>query len=517
MKPGTYRALTIAILALAASLRLPLVFAGLPYISYTDEGGVLHPVMRLVRNGGWDPGWYQYPSLSMYLTAGVLHAARPLYRLTHGRSLAADIPPDGDLYDLIAPPAVILAGRGVVLAASLVTILLGMALARRLAGPPAGLAAGLLLTVTPALVQRACIVVTDTLSAAFVMGVFLVADVLRSTLRTEGPLSVPARRQALLVGVLTGLAAATKYPAAAVSVVVPVVLFVPGGLSRERVRLAVLSALAAVVATLAAMPALVFSTRAVVTGLAAQAHDYATFPATGSLFGQARAAEELGWPLLLAGALGLALALAHRETRPLVVGWVAFGTLLLAPLLRYRFQPVRNALPLVPPLVVAISCSFAAWSPLARFRGARLLAFALLLAGLAPGARSAWHMRDVHDSRVRLVDALARPEWRGHRALVQRELAILPSELSRAACDVEVVPWEAMRVLADSGRFDLVVFGRFEDRSPAPVWLARAREWERHAGGFPVVATFGSVPTSVYPNFWRTFDELVILARPDRP
>jgi hypothetical protein len=69
------RASTIMILALAVSLRLPLVFSGLPYISYIDGGGVLHRVMRFVRSNGWDPGWYQYPSLSMYLTAAVLAQA----------------------------------------------------------------------------------------------------------------------------------------------------------------------------------------------------------------------------------------------------------------------------------------------------------------------------------------------------------------------------------------------------------------------------------------------------------
>ena len=267
MKTPGNRSLAITILILAACLRLPLVFAGLPYISYTDEGGVLHRVMHLVRTGGWDPGWYKYPSLSIYLTTATLQAVRPVYRLLNGRSLAADIPPEEDLYDLIAPPAVILAGRGVVAAASLVTVLLGMALARRLAGPSAGIAAGLLLALTPALVQRSCIVITDALSAALVAGVLLAAEELRSVLRREGPSSFSALRQALFAGALSGLAAATKYPAGAVFVVIVVALFLPGGLSLQRFRLAGLSALAAILATLVAMPALIFSTRHVMADL----------------------------------------------------------------------------------------------------------------------------------------------------------------------------------------------------------------------------------------------------------
>jgi len=507
------RASTIAILALAAILRLPLVFSGLPYISYTDEGGILHPVMHLVRSGGWDPGWYQYPSLSMYLTAAVLNASRPVYRLVRGRPLSADIPPEGDLYDLIAPPAVIRAGRVVVAGASLLTVLVGMALARRLAGRPASIVAGLLLAMTPALVQRACIVITDTVSAAFVAGVLLAAEDLRSILRKEGPSSIAARRHALLAGALAGLAAATKYPAGAVFVVILVSVFAPGGLSFERVRLAGLSALAAILSTLIAMPALVFRTRQVAAGLMQQAHDYATFSNTRGLFRQAFAPEDLGLLLTLGGLAGLALLALRRKTRPTVIGWLAFGGLLLAPLLRYGFQPFRNALPLVPPFVVAASCLFGDDSPLARWRGARVLAATVLLVGLTPGLLDAWRMRRVQDSRVLLVDELARDRWAGKRVLVERELAILPAELLRARAAFTVVPWSEMRQLARNGEFDAVVFGDFDTNSAPPVpWLAGLEDWRSWTAGLPVVYAVGSHRTSVYPGFWRSSDENARLA-----
>ena len=488
------RASTIAILALAAILRLPLVFSGLPYISYIDEGGVLHPVMRLVRSGGWDPGWYQYPSLTMYLTAAVVHASRPVYRLVHGRPLGADIPREEEIYDLIAPPEVILAGRGVIAVASLLTVFLGMALARRLAGQPAALAAGLLLATTPALVQRGCIVITDTVSAAFVAGVLLATEGLRSILGTDGPSSVAARRQALLAGALAGLAAAAKYPAAAVFVVVLVSLFVPGGLSFERVRLAGLSALAAILSTLVAMPALVFKTRQVAAGLVEQARDYATFPSTRGLFQQALAPEELGVLLTLGGLAGLVLLALRRETRPTVIGWLAFAVFLLAPLLRYGFQPFRNALPLVPPFLVAASCLFGKDSPFARRRGARLLAASVLLAGLTPGLLEAWRMRRLQHSRVLLVDELARDDWAGKRALT-------------------VVAWSEMRQRARQGDFDAAVFGDFDTASYPPVpWLAGVEEWRSWTAGLPEVYSVGSRRMPVYPNFWRFTDEKLRLA-----
>jgi hypothetical protein len=507
------RASTIAILALAAILRLPLVFAGLPYISYIDEGGVLHPVTRLVRSGGWDPGWYQYPSLTMYATAAVLHASRPIYRLVHGRPLAQDIPPEGDLYDLIAPPAVILAGRSVIAAASLVTVLVGMALARRLAGRSAAIAAGLLLAMTPALLQRACIVITDTVSAAFVAGVLLAAEDLRSVLRKEGPSSIAARRHALFAGALAGLAAATKYPAGAVFVVILVSLFAPGGLSFERVRLAGLSALAAILSTLIAMPALVFRTRQVAAALVTQAHDYASYSNTRGLFRQALFPEDLGVLLTLGGLAGLVLLALRPETRPMVIGWLAFGGLLLAPLLTYRFQPFRNALPLVPPFLVAASCLFGDDSPLARWRGARVFIATVLLVGLTPGLLEAWHMRRVHDSRVLLVDELARDRWAGRRVLVERELAILPAELRRAKATFTVVPWSEMRQLARNGEFDAIVFGDFDTNSAPPVpWLVGLEDWRSWTAGLPLVYSAGSQRTPAYPNYWRSSDENVRLA-----
>jgi hypothetical protein len=511
------RACTIAILALAAMLRLPLVFSGLPYISYVDEGGVLHPAARLVRSGGWDPGWYQYPSLSIYLTAGVLHASRPFYRLVHGRPLAADIPQDGDLYDLIAPPAVILAGRGVVVAASLVTVLVGMALARRLAGPSAAIAAGLLLATTPALVQRGCIVITDTVSAAFVAGVLLAAENLRSILRKEGPSSIAARRHALLAGALAGLAAATKYPAGAVFVVILVSLFAPGGLSWARVRLAGLSALAAILSTLIAMPALVFSTLQVVKGLVAQARDYATFPSTSGLFRQAPAPEELGWLLTLAGLLGLVLLALRRETRPTVASWLAFGGLLLAPLLRYGFQPFRNALPLVPPLLIATAALLFPARPGASAARAAIggLGLVLVLASFVPGWKWTYRARSVRDSRSVFIDWLVTKARPNHKVLFVRELAFLPKELDRVPATVVVAPWVEARALTEEGRFDALVYGKFDLAGAWPTLDAPPADLPRFAGWLEtlrVEARFGSAPTPIYAGFWRSNDELILLA-----
>ena len=187
----------------------------------------------------------------------------------------------------------------------------------------------------------------------------------------------------------------------------------------------------------------------------------------------------------------------------------------MTPLALSKMQPLRNALPVVVLLLIGAGCLVGDGAPIARRPVASIALIGVLLASCVPGLLGVFRGRMALDSRVKIVDVLARPEWKGRRALIQRELAILPSELARAACDTEVAPWEALPALAASGRFDLVVCGRFEDGSaytPLPEWVDRARPFEARAAAFPLVATFGSVRTPVNPGFWRSNDELVIAA-----
>ena len=130
---------------IAVLLRAPTICSGLPYIDYIDEGYVLHQSIDLLNYRSLDTRWYGYPSLPAYLTAAALIAYSPVYRLVHGHGFREDLPHDrdihtakGDSYDLISPPALIVAGRFAAIFLSVMTVALAGKLACTLAGDRPG-------------------------------------------------------------------------------------------------------------------------------------------------------------------------------------------------------------------------------------------------------------------------------------------------------------------------------------------------------------------------------------------
>ena len=60
----------LGLLALAAALRLPGLDYGLPFpLLSPDERSLVPRAWELGNGGGWDPGWYDYPSLLLTLLA----------------------------------------------------------------------------------------------------------------------------------------------------------------------------------------------------------------------------------------------------------------------------------------------------------------------------------------------------------------------------------------------------------------------------------------------------------------
>lgn len=123
--------LWLLLVTLAIVLRLGPITSGLPYSDYIDEGYVLHQAIDLLNNRTFDTGWYGYPSLPAYLTAGTLIANGPIYRHFHGHRSRNDLPSEesvhtsrGDHYDLISPPELIVAGRFVGVCLSIGTVVL---------------------------------------------------------------------------------------------------------------------------------------------------------------------------------------------------------------------------------------------------------------------------------------------------------------------------------------------------------------------------------------------------------
>jgi hypothetical protein len=177
------------VLVLAALARAPWLARSLPYLGYTDEGHVLHHVEGLVRGESWDPGWYRYPSLTLYLIAGAFRSYDAVARVAGGHSLGSSVSGGSGYCDFVTPPELILAGRVVVLIARLAVVLLGMALARRVASEAAALVAGVALALCPALMQRSSIVIVDTVAAGFALGALVAAPQLRPEPAGRGPAS----------------------------------------------------------------------------------------------------------------------------------------------------------------------------------------------------------------------------------------------------------------------------------------------------------------------------------------
>lgn len=499
-----------AVLVLALALRLPSVFAGLPYLGYVDEGHTLHRVVRLLATRHWDPGWYTYPSLPLYAIAGAAAAVAPAYRAVHGASLWEDLSPfPYAQYDLVEPPELIAIGRGVVLAVSLGIVVLTGLLARRLAGAAAGLFAALLAALLPALVIRGAVVTVDPFATLFTVAAILAADTAVQSRRFWGPL--------LVAGALLGCAATSKYPAAmAALATVPALARLPTDW-RGKLRALELFGGAALVAAVLTMPALALRTNAVLTHVLIQSTAYSR-SAIGSYWDQAWRRAEWSQPfphpelgigfLLLTGAAWL-WALSDRRLRPTVVAWTVFAAAWCAAFLQYPFRAFRNLLPLLPLACVLVAALYARLRSRAR-RPAILdgVAVVAVLGLFLPSDLDYVRRRlALTDSRVEAVDWLGARLRPGDQVLVSAELAILPGELRRLP--VEPTVWKAPRARAWLRRHPEARFVVTGSLAPGPHGDVRGfLERSRVGRAYRPAARFGAHPTA---RIWRGNRQLVLI------
>jgi hypothetical protein len=343
----------LAILTVAAAVRLPSVTAGYPYLNYVDEGHVLHRVDHVLRSGDWDPGWYIYGALPNYAILGAVYLYSPVYRLAHGRWLRDDLPDNRiHYYDRLGPPELLVLGRLVELLLSVAIVGLTGWLAARLAGPAAGLLAAWLAALLPALVIRGAVINVDVYATCFVLAALCFAERLRqpdagadrescpgsgadgsvtpaatsSVAASTGAVASVAgndlgsaadgvagpgdaaaanregRRAAILAGAMTGLALVSKYPQVlvALSVAAAVLLAPRAGAGwhgwLEKLRRLALAGGAAVLAAALGMPALVLRTGQVVKAVVYETSLYAG-TGRGSYWDQAVRRAEWDQPL----------------------------------------------------------------------------------------------------------------------------------------------------------------------------------------------------------------------------
>ncbi len=465
-------------LVLALGLRLPALFAALPFTGYVDEGWLLRPVMRLIGERTWDPGWYAYPSLPLYSIAGAVVLYSPVYAAVHGHPLREDLAEDASWrYNLVEPVEVLVAGRALTLAVSLGIVVLTGLLARRLAGEAAGLFAALLAALVPALVIRSAIASVDAWATFFVLAAIYCAEGARRNGRA---------RDALLVGAMIGCALTSKYPAVLAAVaVVPTLLRVEGGW-RRKVRTVALAAAAGLLAAAVTMPALVLRSRAVLEEVVTVAGLYARSP-IGDYWDQAvRRAEwdqpldapELGLPLLAAALLGGLAAASDRRFAGTALAWALYAGALGLLLNGYTSRPFRNLLPLVP-----LACVLAALllvrirerlrRPLWIDAAAAGCALALLLPSGVTFARDRAGQLDSRAEAIRWVAAHAGP---GEAVLVSAELDVPRGELARLPGEVAVLYRNQARAhLLREGSARFVITWSFADPPHLPRLLGQGR------------------------------------------
>ena len=328
----------VVILGVAAAARFWFLNAGVPHAAGPGEPEVIGRVIRILHTGDWNPHFFDYPSLAVYLHAGVA-IARFLWGALQG---------EWSSLDAFTIEAIYGAGR---LAAALIgvtTVYLTYRLARELVARPVALLAAAQLAVLPLHVRESHFILPDVpMTALSALAVWLA---LRAVRRHE----VGAYAWA---GAACGLAAAAQYTGA-FALLAPLAAWAVQE-RRHPQRDMMLGALvgAAAVAFVAGAPFTVLDMPAFLDGFAAQISRFAAPSGGGTPWPASLKYLSPGWPwlaipLTLAGA---AILLGRRDSRraalPLIVFTLGYISLVFA----HSHAPDRSALPLLPILCVLSS------------------------------------------------------------------------------------------------------------------------------------------------------------------
>ncbi|MEP7189657.1 MAG: glycosyltransferase family 39 protein, partial [Roseiflexaceae bacterium] len=193
------------LIIIAFGLRMYAINWGLPYVEHHDEPESANAVMAMLRNGDWNPRFFQYPSLYLYALR-LVFAAHWAYGHHTGLYTAQSQLPEGTYYYLQAP-GFFTWGRAFTAILGSATVVLLFLVGRRWWGARVGLVASALLAVSPFHMRHSQYITTDVPSA------FLALLALAAALRL-----LEHRRWGsyALAGLVAGLAAGTKYNAGAV-------------------------------------------------------------------------------------------------------------------------------------------------------------------------------------------------------------------------------------------------------------------------------------------------------------
>ena len=329
------------IVLLGAALRFFPIWFGLPYLrARPDEDAAVFRALGML-GGDLNPHFFHWPSLTFYAFAGLFAAASSIVRA---------VPVDFALRE----PEYFLLARGLIALAGTLTIVVLFRMARRIADVNTALLAALFLAVAILHVRDSHFAMTDVLMTLLVL--LSLALLLSATDRAlQCPGDRPhASRWFAAAGLLGGLAASTKYSAAAILVSMGVSQAIL--LARDRAGLPALAPSRAFVVTFAigflmASPYAVLDWHTfwvdlqfTMTHLGAGhgvdlGKGWIYHPTTSLPYG-------VGWSIFVAGIAGVVPFVRHYPRHAAIVG--AFALALYASLGTGRTVFFRYVMPLVP-------------------------------------------------------------------------------------------------------------------------------------------------------------------------
>lgn len=328
-----------AILAVAAAARLWFLTAGVPHAVGIDEPQVVDRALRILHTGEWNTHLFDYPTLVIYLQAGVA-ILRFLWGALNGEWASLDA---------FSIAAVYGAGRFVTAMLGVATVWLTWRLARDLSSRTVALLAAAQLAVRPLHVRESHFVLTDVpMTALTTLALWLA--VRASRLRTVSAYA--------WAGAAAGLAAAAKYDGGVVLVAAVVTWLLYERTAADRTRKALAIVGAAALAFLVAAPYTLLDMPAFLNGFAAQFSRFAV-PSHGAEAPWLTYVKHLSpqwarWsvPAALAGA---AMLLWRSRTRKPWTPMIVFAFAFFYVLSTHSHVFGRYALPLVPVLCIMTS------------------------------------------------------------------------------------------------------------------------------------------------------------------
>lgn len=312
------RWLFVAVAVVALVLRLNNIGFGLPSLYDPDEPLFMVKAAGLLSEGTFNPHWFGHPaSTTIYLTAAIqalvfaCGAATGRYGGVNDFIAAAYADPSL----IFLPVRIAMALLGAVCAG--LTFLLG----KRLFGTGVGLLAALLLALNNLHIGWSQVVRSDVQASVFMLWALLLAVRLAETGRT---------RHAVWAGLVTGVAIATKWPAATVfaGVAGAALYRVPSdeGGWRNRLRLLAVAACSSIAGLFIASPFIFIDFPTVVANLSGEARPFHVGHTSAGSFSNLStyltvfAAGSMGWVgLVFALAGGVLAAVRSRRARFILI------------------------------------------------------------------------------------------------------------------------------------------------------------------------------------------------------